>query len=947
MADSNGKGIELAKAYVQIVPSMEGLQGQLAKLFPDGVGGEQGDKMGKNLGKSLLAAFGVYKVADKLGDVIKSAFSEGAALEQSIGGIETLFKSSAGKVEQYASDAFKTAGVSANEYMENVTSFSASLISSLGGDTAKAAEAAHTAMVDMSDNANKMGTNIADIQNAYQGFAKQNYTMLDNLKLGYGGTKTEMERLLADAEKISGIKYNIDNLADVYAAVHVIQGELDITGTTAKEAATTFSGSFGSMKAAAANLLGTLTNGGDVSKALGDLDESAGNFADNFIRMGKQGVQQLDKLGDALEDGIAKKLGVSKAELEGVKIVLAAIITQIAAAQILGKLEGVTISLETLRTAALKAGTSLKNSMTGGSIAIAAAAAGGQMLASIIDGITEEIDEAHDPLTDLSADTQGLVSAAHEAAKAIAETSQKFDENMNSAEESSAAYVGMVDRLEELNAQTSLTSAEQAEMESIVQSLNEGMPKLGLAIDSTTGHLNKNRAAIEAVVTSYNRQAKAQAAQESLVELYKEQAKAEEALKNATDERTAALAAGTDMQSDYGAAVNTAYVTASEAMRTVNEQVDAANTAIAELSEQEKKSADSALANMSEIQLAAQRTHSVIYTVGEDSYKVSADAADSIAELSRQYTSMLGQTADSIYNSMDLFSKPAELAEVSAEDLVSAMDSNYERISNWSDGLAELIDRGVSDGLIEKLREAGPSSAAEIKAMTSMSDTELQDYSDKFDAAYSKAYKAAEKSLGNMRDESSRQIQNIISDVAGKSPSLQEAYDILGGYAAAGFANGLTRPEKLADIDSAAQRMVDAAYQSVKAAAGIHSPSRLFADLGGYIPQGMARGISGGMAAVSAAAADMISAAGEVRLPDYTSADTALGAVRAAAKRDERTAGRLTANTAEYAQNAAESGKQAVFNLIIDSNTVASVIAPALDIINGANLNLAARGVAR
>lgn len=948
MADSNGKGIELAKAYVQIVPSMEGLQGQLAKLFPDGVGGEQGDKMGKNLGKSLLAAFGVYKVADKLGDVIKSAFSEGAALEQSIGGIETLFKSSAGKVEQYASDAFKTAGVSANEYMENVTSFSASLISSLGGDTAKAAEAAHTAMVDMSDNANKMGTNIADIQNAYQGFAKQNYTMLDNLKLGYGGTKTEMERLLADAEKISGIKYNIDNLADVYAAVHVIQGELDITGTTAKEAATTFSGSFGSMKAAAANLLGTLTNGGDVSKALGDLDESAGNFADNFIRMGKQGVQQLDKLGDALEDGIAKKLGVSKAELEGVKIVLAAIITQIAAAQILGKLEGVTISLETLRTAALKAGTSLKNSMTGGSIAIAAAAAGGQMLASIIDGITEEIDEAHDPLTDLSADTQGLVSAAHEAAKAIAETSQKFDENMNSAEESSAAYVGMVDRLEELNAQTSLTSAEQAEMESIVQSLNEGMPKLGLAIDSTTGHLNKNRAAIEAVVTSYNRQAKAQAAQESLVELYKEQAKAEEALKNAADERTAALAAGTDMQSDYGAAVNTAYVTASEAMRTVNEQVDAANTAIAELSEQEKKSADSALANMSEIQLAAQRTHSVIYTVGEDSYKVSADAADSIAELSRQYTSMLGQTADSIYNSMDLFSKPAELAEVSAEDLVSAMDSNYERISNWSDGLAELIDRGVSDGLIEKLREAGPSSAAEIKAMTSMSDTELQDYSDKFDAAYSKAYKAAEKSLGNMRDESSRQIQNIISDVAGKSPSLQEAYDILGGYAAAGFANGLTRPEKLADIDSAAQRMVDAAYQSVKAAAGIHSPSRLFADLGGYIPQGMARGISGGMAEVSAAAADMVSAAaGEVHLPDYTSADTAHNAVRAAAKRDERTAGRLTANTAEHAQNAAENGKQAVFNLIIDSDTVASVIAPALDIINGANLNLTARGVAR
>jgi len=142
--------------------------------------------------------------------------------------------------------------------MENVTSFSASLLSSLGGDTQKSADVADMAMVDMSDNANKMGTDMQDIQNAYQGFAKQNYTMLDNLKLGYGGTKSEMQRLLADAQKISGVKYNIDNLSDVYQAIHVIQGELDITGTTAKEAAATLSGSLASMKAAAKNVLGNL-----------------------------------------------------------------------------------------------------------------------------------------------------------------------------------------------------------------------------------------------------------------------------------------------------------------------------------------------------------------------------------------------------------------------------------------------------------------------------------------------------------------------------------------------------------------------------------------------------------------------------------------------------------------------------------------------------------------
>ena len=167
---------------------------------------------------------------------------EGAALEQSLGGVETLFKDSADTVKSYANDAYKTAGLSANEYMENVTGFSASLLQSLGGDTSKAAETANMAMIDMSDNANKFGTDMQDIQNAYQGFAKQNYTMLDNLKLGYGGTKTEMERLLADAKELTGVEYNIDNLDDVYQAIHVIQKD-GRNRDNCKESAETFSGS--------------------------------------------------------------------------------------------------------------------------------------------------------------------------------------------------------------------------------------------------------------------------------------------------------------------------------------------------------------------------------------------------------------------------------------------------------------------------------------------------------------------------------------------------------------------------------------------------------------------------------------------------------------------------------------------------------------------------------
>ena len=184
-----------------------------------------------------------------------ASVSSYADLEQNVGGIETLFKDSADKVIKNAENAYKTAGMSANDYMSTVTSFSASLLQSLGGDTEAAARSADMAIVDMADNANKMGTSMESIQWAYQGFAKQNYTMLDNLKLGYGGTKEEMERLLADAQKLTGVKYDITNLNDVYNAIHVIQGELGITGTTAKEASETITGSISSMKAAFDNFL--------------------------------------------------------------------------------------------------------------------------------------------------------------------------------------------------------------------------------------------------------------------------------------------------------------------------------------------------------------------------------------------------------------------------------------------------------------------------------------------------------------------------------------------------------------------------------------------------------------------------------------------------------------------------------------------------------------------
>lgn len=276
---------ELGQAYVQIIPSAKGISGAIKNQL-DPEASSAGISAGNTLGGKFVSVMKGVIATAAIGKAFSMALTEGADLQQSLGGIETLFKGSADKVKKYADEAYKTSGLSANAYMENVTSFSASLLQSVGGDTEKAADVANMAMIDMSDNANKMGTNMGDIQNAYQGFAKQNYTMLDNLKLGYGGTKEEMQRLLSDAEKLTGIKYDMNNLSDVYNAIHAIQENLDITGTTAKEAASTFSGSFAAMKASLSNVLGKMALGQDIQPSLNQLAETTSTFLfGNFIPM--------------------------------------------------------------------------------------------------------------------------------------------------------------------------------------------------------------------------------------------------------------------------------------------------------------------------------------------------------------------------------------------------------------------------------------------------------------------------------------------------------------------------------------------------------------------------------------------------------------------------------------------------------------------------------------
>lgn len=302
-------GADEAKSDIgDVTETAEKSSSKISKAL-NGVG-----KVAVTVGKAVAVGLAVASVA--IAGLAASSLNAYADYEQLVGGVETLFGDSAKTVQKYAENAYKTAGLSANEYMETVTSFSASLLQSLGGDTQKAAEMADLAITDMSDNANKMGTDMASIQNAYQGFAKQNYTMLDNLKLGYGGTKEEMQRLIDDANALNAAQgnlteYSIDSYADIVSAIHDVQTEMGITGTTAKEASTTIQGSLSAAKSAWKNLLVGFADGNQ------DLDVLIDNFVNSVITAANNIVPRLAQIFGGLSSALEKIMPVICEQLPG------------------------------------------------------------------------------------------------------------------------------------------------------------------------------------------------------------------------------------------------------------------------------------------------------------------------------------------------------------------------------------------------------------------------------------------------------------------------------------------------------------------------------------------------------------------------------------------------------------------------------------------------------
>lgn len=368
-------------------------------------------EVAKGAAKVALAAVGATAAA--VGALVKQAVESYAEYEQLVGGVDTLFGSASAEVQKKADNAYKTAGMSANEYMETVTGFSASLIQSLGGDTEKAAKYADMAITDMSDNANKMGTDMSSIQNAYQGFAKQNYTMLDNLKLGYGGTKEEMERLLEDASKISGIKYDISSYADIVDAIHVVQTEMGITGTTAKEASTTIQGSISSMKSAWQNLLtGLADENADLDVLVTNMIESVGTVVENVlpkISVAAEGIVSIiqnliPQIPPLIEQLLPPLLDGALSLIQGLVTILPEITSTITGMlpSVLTSLVGMTPEI---LTSIITIITSLLNSITG-------------MLPTIVEAIMQVVPQL---ITSLVAATPQLLEAAIQFLLAIVE----------------------------------------------------------------------------------------------------------------------------------------------------------------------------------------------------------------------------------------------------------------------------------------------------------------------------------------------------------------------------------------------------------------------------------------------------------------------------------------------------------------------------------------------
>ena len=810
--------------------------------------------------KASAAAVGAASAGvAALGTACINAYAD---YEQLAGGVETLFKDSAETIHSYADNAYKTAGLSANEYMETVTSFSASLLQSLDGDTEKAAAAADLAITDMADNANKMGTAMESIQDAYQGFAKQNYTMLDNLKLGYGGTKEEMQRLLADAEKLSGVKYDLSSYADVVEAIHVIQTEMGITGTTAEEASTTIQGSVASMKAAWANLMvGMADDTQNFDLLLSNFIESIGTVADNLLPRIGVVIEGMGKLVAGLAPEIASALPTLTNEL-------LPNLVELGVQSISALVQGIQENGDSLAAGALSIVGTLAKGIAELLPMVADTAA--SLAVSLADGLTESL--------------PNIIPVAIETISTLVEN---LTENANTIIEAGIQIIialgeGLIAALPQL-----IETVPQIVI-NIANVINDNAPKLvdtalylitrlatGLLAATPTILANIPKI-IEAIVAVFMAFQWLNLGKQLIDGVANGVKKAGESM------ATAAKNAFSKFKAKItGSEVATELKSIGKYI--IDGIVGGIKNSLSKIANVAGKIKDTLLSKLKGLFRIASPSKLMKEEVGayigegiavgiEESGQMAVDAAEDVAD---KIADTLAQKRDSLQSKLADYGELFERVKTEeGKELFQLGDlkDDIKQLEKYGDALDKLKEKGISDSLMSEIAGMGVGDALDyMNELLSMSDTKLDEYVSLFEQKQQLAQAAANKFYGigaevseSMQAVSAEGVSEGIAEqqplVAEQAKQLTEtAKEEIAGYQADFKAVGESLMEGVAKgvrdgqsgVVNAVAKALQAAVRAAKKEMDINSPSRVMAKIGDYMAQGVGVGWSDRMDSVS------------------------------------------------------------------------------------------------
>lgn len=809
--------------------------------------------------KASAAAVGAASAGvAALGTACINAYAD---YEQLVGGVETLFKDSAETIHSFADNAYKTAGLSANEYMETVTSFSASLLQSLDGDTEKAAAAADLAITDMADNANKMGTAMESIQYAYQGFAKQNYTMLDNLKLGYGGTKEEMQRLLADAEKLSGVKYDLSSYADIVEAIHVIQTEMGITGTTAKEASTTIQGSVASMKAAWANLMvGMADDTQNFDMLLSNFIESIGTVADNLLPRIGVVIEGMGKLVAGLAPEIASALPTLTNEL-------LPNLVELGVQSISALVQGIQENGDSLAAGALSIVGTLAEGIAELLPMVADTAA--SLVVSLADGLTESL--------------PNIIPIAIETISTLVEN---LTENANTIIEAGIQIIlalgeGLIAALPQL-----IETVPQIVI-NIANVINDNAPKLvdtalylitrlavGLvqAIPTLVVNIPK---IIEAIVAAFMAFQWLNLGKQLIDGVANGVKKAGESM------ATAAKNAFSKFKAKItGSEVATELKNIGKYI--IDGIVGGIKNSLSNIANVAGKIKDTLLSKLKGLFKIASPSKLMKEEVGayigegiavgiEESGQMAVDAAEDVAD---KIADTLAQKRDSLQSKLADYGDLFQFEETDSAKVLKLTDlqEDIDTLNQYKDALLQIKAVGVSEGLMDEIVAMNPEDALQyMEKLLSMTESDLDEYISLYEEKQRAAKEIAKEFYGTGA-EVAESVNTISTDavsagIAEQQPLVAEqakqltetAKEEITGYQADFKAVGESLMEGVAKgvcdgqsgVVNAVAKALQAAVRAAKKEMDINSPSRVMAKIGDYMAQGVGVGWSDRMDSVS------------------------------------------------------------------------------------------------